>query len=806
MSLSTAFYVRFKEDRTTLKAATFVSLRAAVLAAFAAQLAATGADLATFVLIHRSSVTYEERHVFDDDSLLRARSECADADGAALRLKLVREQGEQPRVRRACAMCGATFSSRNRLFKHMRKSGHSTNDPSAGSERAPSRLAPHAGFDAYYRHVARVADAAVWDAAFAAFQRPVATTIRVHAHSPLAPLATRMLAAWTRPARNAVLRGAAVGDAVLAPGFPRELVAAAQEAGALSRQELNSMLPPLLLGVEPHHAVLDLCCAPGSKTLELLDLLATRDGPGTGLLIANDANRGRLVTAAQRARRQEARRRSLVLTASDARYFSTTKIFVPGMRGARTLRFDRVLADVPCSGDGTMRRSPGGWAAWAVRDGLSLHTKQFAILKRAVEVLKPGGRLLYSTCSLNPVENEAVVLAAIRFFAARPSGPPITLAVVPAPAGAGEPGLTSWRVPHPQFWEIWTSVMRRGGEGEDDSDVAARVAACSFAEFGEVPAALVEKRKGVRLCASMFPGRSGEAGGADAARAQLSGCARALPLDGQEIGGFFCALLERAAVEDAPAVSSALLSPAPAATALVAPAAPEPAAEGGKTIPLDDTNWSAFRSTGSGGKTKSALRFRHQPSHFVFPPLEEMRRAEMGRFWGLAEPLFPLAAVRRTERGDAILVSQLAAQLCQKKRAKMPVLEGGLYLFAPQGGGATPWEPYQEAAVLLAQRAARRVLRCAASADFVRLLDGAAHSRVELETIEGLEGLSSIRGEERSECDGRFEAGGVVVAFALEGSRNAPVAVVGVVQGDGALVVTTPVRLRTALARLLRDL
>ena len=183
-----------------------------------------------------------------------------------------------------------------------------------------------------------------------------------------------------------------------------------------------------------------------------------------------------------------------------------------------------------------------------------------------------------------------------------------------------------------------------------------------------------------------------------------------------------------------------------------------------------------------------------------------MRRAEMGRFWGLAEPLFPLAAVRRTERGDAILVSQLAAQLCQKKRAKMPVLEGGLYLFAPQGGGATPWEPYQEAAVLLAQRAARRVLRCAASADFVRLLDGAAHSRVELETFEGLEGLSSIRGEERSECDGRFEAGGVVVAFALEGSRNAPVAVVGVVQGDGALVVTTPVRLRTALARLLRDL
>ena len=109
--------------------------------------------------------------------------------------------------------------------------------------------------------------------------------------------------------------------------------------------------------------------------------------------------------------------------------------------------------------------------------------------------------------------------------------------------------------------------------------------------------------------------------------------------------------------------------------------------------------------------------------------------------------------------------------------------------------------------MFLAQRATRRVLRCAASADFVRLLDGMAHSRAELETFEGLDGLDSLGGTDvKSGTDSAStEAGGVVVAFALEGSGKAPVAVVGVVEGNGALIVTTPARLRKALARLLRD-
>merc|ERR1719183_1030232 len=76
-------------------------------------------------------------------------------------------------------------------------------------------------------------------------------------------------------------------------------------------------------------------------------------------------------------------------------------------------RFDRVLCDVPCSGDGTMRKTPYIWKSWTVKDGLSLHIRQLGILNRGLDLLKVGGRLVYSTCSLNPMEDEAVVAAAL---------------------------------------------------------------------------------------------------------------------------------------------------------------------------------------------------------------------------------------------------------------------------------------------------------------------------------------------------------------------------------------------------------
>ena len=820
--------IRFADRTVVLQHASCADLIHAVHNAFAPEIAATGADAAAFVLVQRIA----ERGELQVDSEETLREARLATEEPPLLLRLERAQGSAQRVRRVCGQCGAVFSSRNRLFRHIEDFGHEGDDPSGGaSSSGRSYVLPaHAGFNAYYSAVSPVApSAAAWAEVFAAFQRPVASIVRFHADSALAPLASRLLEAWTSPAECGVLRDAAIGigDAVLAPGYPRGLVGAAQECGALSRQELNSMLPPLLLGVNATHAVLDLCCAPGSKTLELMDLMAADAGTSGdvshrsdanasgGLLVANDANRGRLVTTAQRARRHAARRRSLVLTTSDARHFATTRTFKKGMMGSRKLRFDRVLCDVPCSGDGTLRRSPGGWAKWSVREGLSLHVKQLAILKRGVEVLRPGGRLLYSTCSLNPVENEAVVAAAIRFFAHRPSGPSITLRVVPLPDAAGAHGVSSWRVPHPEFWERW-SALEKAAEAEAEAEegvtatfslaerVAQRVAACSFDEFCDVPEELLVKKKGgvrIPLRPSMFPrgdvGLHGEEGAeeeCDAAEvddvlAQMAGCARALPLgDDNQRGGFFCALLER----------SAEVAKVKATVPLKAAKKKTPAAVDGGASSRDAIIPSVPPPLAEGER-----RFRHQPSRFVFRPAVAETIEAMSSFWGLASPRFPLRLVRRSARGDLVLVSPFAAQLAQKTTTLMPVVEGGQYLFTSAMVESREWTPIQEAASTLAQCAQRRVLRCDSAGVFAQLLEAGRATRAELEALSGVRGLH----------DCLDESGGVVVSFAPEGEEEEvmgeglarpPVAVAGTIGVDGSLTITASVRLRNAIARLLR--
>ena len=73
------------------------------------------------------------------------------------------------------------------------------------------------------------------------------------------------------------------------------------------------------------------------------------------------------------------------------------------------MRFERVLCDVPCSGDGTMRKAPDIWRRWNTANGTGLHPLQLRITLHAAGLLTVGGRMIYSTCSLNPVEDEAVV-------------------------------------------------------------------------------------------------------------------------------------------------------------------------------------------------------------------------------------------------------------------------------------------------------------------------------------------------------------------------------------------------------------
>ncbi|XP_060531171.1 LOW QUALITY PROTEIN: tRNA (cytosine(34)-C(5))-methyltransferase [Cylas formicarius] len=179
------------------------------------------------------------------------------------------------------------------------------------------------------------------------------------------------------------------------------------EHGTISRQETVSMIPPLLLDVQPEHKVLDMCAAPGSKTAQLLEMLHQNDDPiPPGFVIANDVDNKRCYMLVHQAKRLNSPCVAIINhdSASLPNMFET----LPD-GSSRQIQFDRILCDVPCSGDGTMRKNPDIWMKWTPANALNLHGIQYRILRRGAELLSVGGRIVYSTCSLNPIENESVI-------------------------------------------------------------------------------------------------------------------------------------------------------------------------------------------------------------------------------------------------------------------------------------------------------------------------------------------------------------------------------------------------------------
>jgi len=162
-------------------------------------------------------------------------------------------------------------------------------------------------------------------------------------------------------------------------------------SGAISIQDEASQAIPLLLGVHPGDGVLDLCAAPGGKTPPLV-----RAAGEAGTVIAADRHAHRL----QAMRRQFERLhfagvRMVELDAEKPLPFAR--------------KFDRILVDAPCSGTGTLARHPE--IRWRLKSEQldEFHRLQTAILGSALDALAPGGRLVYSTCSLEPEENESVI-------------------------------------------------------------------------------------------------------------------------------------------------------------------------------------------------------------------------------------------------------------------------------------------------------------------------------------------------------------------------------------------------------------
>jgi 16S rRNA (cytosine967-C5)-methyltransferase len=158
----------------------------------------------------------------------------------------------------------------------------------------------------------------------------------------------------------------------------------AYREGRAPIQDEASQLVALLVG--RGERILDCCAAPGSKT----QLLARRNPQGTVFATDLHPHRARLL-------RELTDSPNIRVLAADARHLP----YNPG--------FDRILADVPCSGTGTLARNPEIKWRLTAEDLLDLQSRQVAILKSALAHLAPGGRLVYSTCSLEPEENEVVV-------------------------------------------------------------------------------------------------------------------------------------------------------------------------------------------------------------------------------------------------------------------------------------------------------------------------------------------------------------------------------------------------------------
>lgn len=236
--------------------------------------------------------------------------------------------------------------------------------------------------------------------------------------------ATAVAAASSAPPASVVRQLGFIPGAIDAPELSRSdlkrslghrsaktVIQALSEAGLLSRQEVVSMVPPLLLDVQPGNTVLDLCAAPGSKTLQCLERLVRGPCGGAstttsqgGCVVANDVNAGRLDVLLRQAGRSPFAASHLIVCNHDARFFPITA----------GVRFDRVLCDTMCSGDGTLRKSPDLWQRWTPNSGAALHTQQRTVLYRGMQLCKAGGIVVYSTCSMNPIEDEAVVAACLK--------------------------------------------------------------------------------------------------------------------------------------------------------------------------------------------------------------------------------------------------------------------------------------------------------------------------------------------------------------------------------------------------------
>lgn len=202
------------------------------------------------------------------------------------------------------------------------------------------------------------------------------------------------------------------------------LLSSAYRSQHIYVQNLSSMLPPLVLEPKKGEKILDLTAAPGSKTLQIACMVDQE-----AEIAAVEVVKGRFFKLLDNLESQGA---------------TGVRTFLKDGRGVwrnRPEYFDRVLLDAPCSSEGRFHLSdPQSYAYWSPRKVKEMARKQKRLMYSAVQSLKPGGVLVYSTCSFSPEENEAIVHGIMKRFPGSLHVQPIHLDVA-----GWEGGLAGWK-------------------------------------------------------------------------------------------------------------------------------------------------------------------------------------------------------------------------------------------------------------------------------------------------------------------------------------------------------------------------
>lgn len=164
------------------------------------------------------------------------------------------------------------------------------------------------------------------------------------------------------------------------------------EAGLYYIQEPSAMAAGEIVDPRPGEKVLDLCAAPGGKTTHLASKMNQK-----GFLLSNEIHPARAKILSQNVERMGIKN-AVVTNETPMRLAER----FPGF-------FDRIMVDAPCSGEGMFRKDPLACSEWSLENVASCAIRQFNILKHAGNMLKPGGRLVYSSCTFAPEENEGVI-------------------------------------------------------------------------------------------------------------------------------------------------------------------------------------------------------------------------------------------------------------------------------------------------------------------------------------------------------------------------------------------------------------